>query len=73
MIGKVRPFVLSVLGSPVMVSNCQVLASAKDTIFRDPSSFIPGELHNHYHEWQQIAPDGEADEVLSFIKNGVDV
>lgn len=56
-----------------MVSNCQVLASPKDTIFRDPSSFIPGELHNHYHEWQKITPKGEAEEVLSFIKNGVDV
>ena len=72
--GRARPQVLSALDlSPLMVSSGQVLASQKEVIFRDPSSFIPSELHNHYHEWETIAPIGEADEVLSFIRNGVDV
>lgn len=31
--------------SPLMVSRGQVLASPRDVIFRDPSSFVPGELH----------------------------
>lgn len=56
-----------------MVASCDILASAKDVIFRDPSSFVPGELHNHYSEWERIAPPGQAQEVLSFIRNGVDV
>ena len=56
-----------------MVSNGQALASPRDVFFRDPSSFVPGELYNHYQEWEKIAPNGEADEVLSFIRDGVDV
>jgi hypothetical protein len=56
-----------------MVSRGQVLASPRDVIFRDPSSFVPGELHNHYNEWEQIVLVGEAEEVLSFIRHGVDV
>lgn len=56
-----------------MVSDSQALASPKDVIFRDPSSFVPGELHNHYSEWEKLPPRGEADEVLNFIRNGVDV
>lgn len=56
-----------------MVSDGQVLASSKDVLFRDPSSFVPGELHNHYNEWAKVHLGGEAHEVLSFIKNGVDV
>ena len=59
--------------SPVMVSNGQALASAKDTIFRDPSSFVPAEFHTHYPECCAITPEGQADEILSFIKHGVDV
>ena len=56
-----------------MVSNGQALASPRDVFFRDTSSFVPGELYNHYQEWEKIAPNGEADEVLSFIRDGVDV
>ena len=56
-----------------MVSNGQALASPRDVFFRDPSSFVPGELYNHYQEWEKIAPNGEADEVLSLIRDGVDV
>ena len=56
---------------PIMVSNCQVLASPRDVIFRHPSHFVPGELHNHFQEWRRIIPNGEGDEVLSFIKNRV--
>lgn len=56
-----------------MVSNGQALASPRDVFFRDTSSFVPGELYNHYQEWEKIAPNGEADEVLSLIRDGVDV
>ena len=38
---------------PEMVSNGQALASPKDVFFRDPSSFVPGELYNHYQEWEK--------------------
>ena len=47
-----------------MVSNGQALASPRDVFFRDPSSFVPGELYKHYQEWEKIAANGEADEVL---------
>lgn len=59
--------------SPSMVSRGMSLASAKDVIFRDPSSFVPGELHEHLREWEKIAPLGQADDVLSYIRNKVDV
>ena len=59
--------------SPGMVSMYQVLARLQDTIFFcDTPSFIPGELLNHFHKWRSIAPDGEADAILSFIRNGVE-
>ena len=59
--------------SPGMVSMYQVLARLQDTIFFcDTPSFIPGELLNHFHKWRSIAPDGEADAILSFIRNRVE-
>lgn len=56
-----------------MVARGDVLAKPSEVIFRDPSSFIPGELHNHYSKWKEIIPPGQANEVLTFIRNGVDV
>ena len=38
-----------------------------------PSSFVPGGLHQNYREWEEIVPIGEAKEVLSFIRDAVNV
>jgi len=40
--------------SPVLVSQCSAKASAKDVLFRDPESFVAGEIHRHVGEWEKI-------------------
>jgi len=55
-----------------LVSKTHVLASPSDGIFRDPTWFVPGELHNHIDQWKSIFPLSGVDDILSFVINGVD-
>ena len=48
--------------------------SADDVVFRDPNSFIAGELHQHYDTWDHILHDfHKMVEVLRYIPEGVSV
>ena len=58
--------------SAFMVSSGFTFASPSELILRDPSSFVPGELHKHVTMWEEICPPGEAHDVLSYIRNGID-
>lgn len=58
---------------PTMIFKGRFLASPKEVIFRDPNAFCPGGLHNHLSSWEQIVPGNDARNVLSFIRDGVDV
>ena len=40
--------------SPVLVSQRSAKASAKDVLFRDPESFVAGEIHRHVGEWEKF-------------------
>ena len=40
---------------PLLVAETCVLARPCDAIFRDPSRFIPGELHNNVEQWKLIS------------------
>ena len=68
---------LSIVGpraSPLIVSRCQVLVSPRDVIFRDLPPLFPGNcITMCYNKWKTIVPGREAQEVLSFIRDGVDV
>ena len=47
-------------------------ASVEDVSFRDPDYFIAGEVHNHYHTWEQILHGfDKTEEVLKYISKGV--
>ena len=49
-------------------------ASAEDVSFRDPDYFVAGEVHNHYHTWEQILHGfHKKDEVLKYISKGMSV
>ena len=44
--------------------------------FRDPNAFLPGQLHLHFKDWEQLiarAPYDEAFEVLDWLKNKVSI
>ena len=42
--------------------------------FRDPSSFVPGQLHNNLAQWECIAEQFPSqDEPMCFIRDKVDV
>ena len=56
-----------------MVSEGYVSASPQEVIFRNPDVFVPGGVHQYYVKWENIVPPGEATELLSFIRDGVDV
>lgn len=56
-----------------MVAKGKILAKPREVVLRHPASFVPGELHRHYNKWEEIAPTDQAKEVLSFIRDGVDV
>jgi hypothetical protein len=48
----------------------------KDLPFRDPNSFLAGQLHLHVTDWEKIvarAPYDEAYEVLNWLKNKVSI
>ncbi len=42
--------------------------------FRDPSTFVAGNLHNHLSQWQNnIGHNDWNSEILNWIKHGVDI
>ena len=52
------------------------LANTSVLAFRDPQSFVAGELHNHYDSWEKLAslaPYKDTKDVLSWIKHSVNV
>lgn len=53
-----------------MVSQAKVLASAHDVVLRDPSHFVPGELHRNAEQWKSIA--NAPSDILSYVVNRVD-
>ena len=60
--------------SPVLVSQCSAKASAKDVLFRDPESFVAGEIHRHVGEWEKIlGAYSKQQEVLHYIRHKVNV
>ena len=60
--------------SPVLVSQCSAKASAKDVLFRDPESFVAGEIHRHVGEWEKILGSySKQQEVLHYIRHKVNV
>ncbi|XP_020907079.1 uncharacterized protein LOC110245159, partial [Exaiptasia diaphana] len=49
-------------------------ASAKNVLFRDPKSFVAGEVHKHLSRWREILePNPKSKEILSYIENRVRV
>ena len=49
-------------------------ASAEDLVFRNPSSFIAGELHKHVPTWTQILEGfHKKEEILKYLSNGVSI
>jgi len=60
--------------SPVLVSQCSAKASAKDVLFRNPESFVAGEIHRHVGEWEKIGGSySNQQEVLHYIRYKVNV
>ena len=60
--------------SPVLVSQCSAKASAKDILFRDPESFVAGEIHRHVGEWENILGSySKQQEVFHHIRHKVNV
>lgn len=57
-----------------MVSKGIAHASPQDVIFRDPRSFVAGELHRHQSYWKLILSEHpKKDEILSYIVRGVNI
>jgi len=56
--------------APTLVAKTKVFACPCDAVFRNPTFFVPGELHRHAEEWKSIpnAPQ----EILSYVIKGVD-
>ena len=48
--------------------------TAADVVFRNPDSFVAGEVHHHYDVWNYILTDYfKQDEMLKYISKGVSV
>jgi len=57
-----------------MVSKGVAHATPQDVIFRDPSSFVAGELGKHQSYWEFIlSQHPNKDEILSYIVRGVNI
>jgi len=60
--------------SPEQVAVLQVRAKPSMLAFRDPSAFVPGQLHDNFPQWEFISAQFQSHvEPLSFIRNKVDV
>ena len=73
-IGRASPPVLSLfpLASASGFSSRSRLSSLH--VFRDPASFVPGQLHNNLAQWEYISEQFPSQvEPISFIRNKVDV
>ena len=40
---------------------------------RNPDTFVSCGLHNHVNEWRKILSSDERDEVISYIRDGIDI
>ena len=66
-----KPRVAGPNPSPYMVSKGIAHATPQDVIFRDPSSFVAGELSRHKSYWKFILSEHpKKDEILSYIVRG---
>ena len=46
--------------------------TAADVVFRNPDSFVAGEVHHHYDVWNYILTDYfKQDEILKYISKGI--
>ena len=69
-----KPRVAGPNPSPYMVSKEIAHATPQDVIFRDPSSFVAGELSRHQSYWKFILSEHpKKDEILSYIVRGVNI
>ena len=57
-----------------MILSGKVKASADDLVFRDPDSFMAGELHHHVDAWETVLEGFyKKQELLGYIFSGVSV
>ena len=69
-----KPRVAGPNPSPYMVSKGIAHATPQDVIFRDPSSFVAGELSWHQSFWNFILLEHpKKDEIFSYIARGVNI
>ena len=69
-----KPRVAGPNPSPYMVSKGIAHATPQDVIFRDPSSFVAGELNWHQSFWNFILSEHpKKDEIFSYIARGVNI
>ena len=69
-----KPRVAGPNPSPYMVSKGIAHATPQDVIFRDPSSFVAGELSWHQSFWNFILSEHpKKDEIFSYIARGVNI
>lgn len=60
--------------SVVSVSEFSVKASVKDILFKDPESFLAGEIHRHVGEWETILGfNPKQQEIMHYIRHKVNV
>ena len=56
------------------VSDGNLYATADDVVFRDPKSFVAGEIHYHYDAWNLVSQGyHKRKEILRYITDGVSV
>ena len=71
--GKPTSFV-GPLPSPQQVASLLVRACPSLHVFRDPASFLPGQLHNNLAQWEYLSEQFPSQvEPISFIWNKVDI
>ena len=69
-----KPRVAGPNPSPYMVSKRIAHATPQDVIFRDPGSFVAGELSCHQSYWNFILSEHpQKDEIFSYIVRGVNI
>ena len=57
-----------------MVSCGSVFASPTQVLFRDPKTFVAGEIHRHLLQWQWVLEDyPKRQEIYDYISHGVKV
>lgn len=59
-----------------LVENGEIIGHVEELLFRDPDTFMAGELHKRITQWAEIAklaPSSHQEEVLSWIGNKVSI